>query len=94
MLNSFDEMVLSIIRRLSNPYSELMHDNFCTELRAQGGLQKKRSRALCIISEELQRVYTKDVVVLIDEYDSPMHSAIEYDYAIPVCSFILLNYLN
>jgi hypothetical protein len=90
MLSSFDEMVLEFLECSSNPYSDLTRDNFCTPLRAPGALQQMRTRALRFISRELQRVYTKGVVVLIDEYDLPMHSAIEHGYADLVCSFILL----
>jgi hypothetical protein len=45
---------------------------------------------LKILLCELQRVYQKPVVVLIDKYDLPMHSTIEHGYAALVHSFILL----
>jgi hypothetical protein len=90
MLISFDTRVLNILRRLSNPYSDLMGNDFCAELREPGALQAMRSDALNILSWELRRVYQKPVVVLIDEYDSPMHSAIDHGYAALVRSFILL----
>ena len=89
MLSCFDENVLVLLESLSNPYSDLMHDNFCAQLRGHGGVQARRGFALKILSQELRRVYQKPVVVLIDEYDSPMHSAIEYGYAPLVRSFIL-----
>jgi hypothetical protein len=90
MLNSFDDMVLETLGSLSHPYSDLMDDDFCTELRGPGALQARRRNALKILSRELQRVYQKRVVVLIDEYDSPMDSAIRHGYATSVRSFILL----
>ena len=90
MLILFDMMVLEIIRRLCNPYSDLVDDNFCKELLGPGALEARRRSALKILTRELQRVYQKRVVVLIDEYDSPMHSAIEHGYAVLVRSVILL----
>jgi Predicted AAA-ATPase len=90
MLVLFDAMVLEIIGSLCNPYSDLVDDNFCNELREPGALEPRRSNALKILTRELRRVYQKPVVVLIDEYDSPMHSAIEHGYAGLVCSVILL----
>ena len=90
MLSYFDVKVLNILERLSNPYSDLMDNDFCTKLRGPGALQARRTDALNILSWELRRVYQKPVVVLVDEYDSPMHSAIEHGYAALVRSFILL----
>jgi hypothetical protein len=89
MLSYFDTKVLNILERLSNPYSDLMDNDFCTKLREPGALQARRTNALNILSWELRRVYKKPVVVLVDEYDSPMHSAIEHGYAALVRSFIL-----
>ena len=90
MLISFDMMVLEIIESSCSPYSDLGGDNFCKELRGPGALAKRRSFALKILTRELERVYQKQVVVLIDEYDSPIHSSIEYGYATLVRSIILL----
>lgn len=90
MLISFDTTVLELIGSLYNPYSDLADKNFCKELLGPGALESRRSRALKILTRELQRVYQKSVVVLVDEYDSPMHSAIEHGYAPAVCSVILL----
>jgi hypothetical protein len=67
-----------------------MDNNFCMELRGPGALQVRRSCALEVLSWELWRVYQKPVVVLIDKYDLPMHSAIEHGYAALLRSFILL----
>jgi hypothetical protein len=86
MLILFDAMVLQII----NAYSDLVGDNFCKEFRGPGALERRRGFALKILTWELQRVYQKRVVVLIDEYESPMDSAIEHGYAALVCSVILL----
>jgi hypothetical protein len=90
MLIFFDAKVLNILGRLSNPYRDLVDNDFCTELRGPGALQARRTNALKILSRELRRVYQKPVVVLIDEYDSLMHSAIEHGYGPLVRSFILL----
>jgi len=93
MLDGFDMMVIGILRGLSNPYDGLMDKNFldfCKELRQPGAMQVWRKRVLEFVSQELRKVYRKPVVVLIDEYDSPMHSAIEHGYAALVRSFILL----
>lgn len=81
MLSYFDTKVLNILERLSSPYSDLLDNDFCTKLRGPGALQARRTNALNILSWELRRVYQKPVVVLVDEYDSPMHSAIEHGYA-------------
>ncbi|KAF8326436.1 hypothetical protein F5887DRAFT_1084531 [Amanita rubescens] len=81
MLSSFDMMVREIIGSLCSPNSDLVDQNFCKELRGPGALEQRRGNALKILSRELLRVYQQDVVVLIDEYDLPMHSAIEHGYA-------------
>jgi hypothetical protein len=47
-----------------------------------------RSKAFQTLSEKLRTAYGQRVIVLIDEYDSPMHVAIENDYANSVRSFI------
>ena len=89
MLSSFDVMVREIIRSLCSQDSDLVDKNFCDNLRGPA-LEENRGNALNILSWELLRVYQREVVVLIDEYDSPMHSAMEHDYATMVCSVILL----
>ncbi|KIM76603.1 hypothetical protein PILCRDRAFT_91525 [Piloderma croceum F 1598] len=58
-----------------------MGNDFCAELCEPGALQAMRSDALNIISWELRRVYQKPIVVLINKYDSLMHSAIDHGYA-------------
>ena len=90
MLNSFDGLVAERLRSLSYPFKDLMGNDFCIKLHAPGAIQAKRGNALTILSWELQRVYKKPVVVLIDEYDTPIHSAIECSYSIEVCSSVLL----
>ena len=90
MLISFDMMVREIIESSCSLYSDLGDDIFCKELRGPGALEKRRSFALKMVTRELERVHQKQVVVLIDEYDSPIHSAIEYGYATLVRSIILL----
>ena len=89
MLSSFDVMVREIIRSLCSQNSDLVDKNFCENIRGPA-LEENRGNALNILSWELLRVYQREVVVLIDEYDSPMHSAIEHGYAAMVCSVILL----
>ena len=89
MLASFDEMVLTIFKNLSAPYSDLTEDGFCETSHAPEALQARRGLALMIISWELQRVYDRPVVVLIDNYDLPMHCATEHDFSSNVCFFIL-----
>ena len=81
MLTSFDERIRVILGSLSSPYSDLVDDDFCMELRGPGAVQERRRFALKILSRELRRVYQMPVVVFIDEYDSPMHSAIEHSYS-------------
>ena len=88
LLILLDAMVLEIFGSLCNPYSDLVDDNFCNELRGPGALEPRRSNALKILTQELWRVYQKRVVVLIDKYDSPMHSAIEHSHATLVRSVI------
>lgn len=63
MLILFDAMVLEIIGSLCNPYSDLVDDNYCKELRGPGALEPRRSNALKILTRELRRVYQKRVVV-------------------------------
>ena len=86
MLTAFDKNVHQIIEGLSYPYSDLTDDKFCMRLRGPGAVQERRRHALTIISRELYRVYDKRVIVLIDEYDSPVLSAIQHGYVVDVCS--------
>jgi hypothetical protein len=90
MLTCFDSMILALLPTLTAPYSDIPEDEFCKSLCAPGALQRRRDSALMIISQELRRVYDRPVVVLIDDYDSPMHCAIEHGFSSDVRSFILL----
>jgi hypothetical protein len=90
MLASFEVQIVNVLEKLTNPYTELMERDFCKELRRPGALQERKKNALMVISRELRRVYKKPVVVLIDEYDSPMHSAMEHGYAASVRPILLL----
>jgi hypothetical protein len=83
-------MILALLPTLTAPYSDIPEDEFCKSLCAPGALQRRRDSALMIISQELRRVYDRPVVVLIDDYDSPMHCAIEHGFSSDVRSFILL----
>lgn len=94
MLISFDAMVLETIGSLCYPYSDFVYENFWEELLGSGALGSRRGRSLKIITRELRRVYQKSVVVLIDEYDSPMHSAIELGYVAAVHSVTILLYCS
>jgi Predicted AAA-ATPase len=84
-----DEFDLMVSRLLDDISDDLMNDQFCARLRGPEA-SKKRSQALAIITEQLAIAYEQRVVVLIDEYDAPMHSALEHDYTTAVRSFILL----
>ena len=93
MLDRFDKMVIRQLRDLSNPYDGLMDKNFLDfyeKLLRPSALASCRDEILATISQELRKVHQNPVVVLIDEYDSPMHSAIEYGYATLVRYFNLL----
>jgi Predicted AAA-ATPase len=90
MLTSFDDKVLRIVRSLANAHNPLMTTpfiHFLEELSQPGALEARRHGALEVISQNLRDVYEKRIIVLIDEYDSPMHSAIEHGYAPSVRSF-------
>jgi hypothetical protein len=94
--DTIDAIVGDIIEsfRLSNRYNDLVDVNFCQqpELRYKSwDLEPAwRINALKILTWELQRVYQKSVVVLIDDYDLYTRSAIEHGYAALVCPVILL----
>jgi len=83
MLNSFDTM----IRQEVFEYAQIFQDGIVDEVHIkwyQDVLQHPRlwSRfALKRISQALKSAYKQSVVVLLDEYDAPMHDAIENGYA-------------
>ena len=87
MLTTFDKNVHQIIEDLSYPYSDLTDDKFCMRLRRPGAVQERRRHVLTVVSQELHRVYDKRVIVLIDECDSPILSALQHGYAAEVCFF-------
>ena len=95
MLKCFGSMVNRLLKELSEQYEAFFEDGkFCKQLIGpKASTPKDDIYALNIISCELQRVYKKSVVVLIDEYNAPMNSAIEHNYTTVVSlaySFILL----
>lgn len=77
MLASFD----AVIRQTLYDISHLVDDTFREAVLERGGLERDRVIILQLISKALHKFCNKRVVVLIDEYDSPMHSAIEHGYA-------------
>ncbi|KIL58636.1 hypothetical protein M378DRAFT_311289 [Amanita muscaria Koide BX008] len=84
MQTSFDAIVIRILKDLSNPIDGVLDQNFllfCDQLYHEQGLLHPRGTVLQVISQILQRVFIMPVVVLIDEYDTPIHSAIEHNYA-------------
>ena len=90
MLARFDMAVIEILEDLIRSSGGIMNEslvNFHTTLCQPGAMQGRRDRVLKTVSRYLQEIYEKPVVVLIDEYDSPMHSAIEHGYFLRVRSF-------
>jgi hypothetical protein len=84
LLASFDSMIDSMIEHLTNPFDGIVDPAFidwCRRLCNPQTLHLKRGRALRLISIALQKIYNQAVVILIDEYDSPIHTAIENGYA-------------
>ena len=93
MLARFDMIVNEMLQGLSNRYDGLMDKKFlefCRGLEQPRAMQCQRDMVLRAVSQELRNIYGKPVFVLINDYDTPMRSAIEYDYATAVCSLILL----
>jgi len=87
LLSRFDQEVREILAVLCYPNSDIKREEFCVDLRAPGAENQWRDRALKVISHELQRVYRRPVVVLVDEYDAPMHSALEHNYCTAASEF-------
>ncbi|KAM6503872.1 AAA-ATPase-like domain containing protein [Amanita muscaria] len=84
MQTSFDAIVIRILKDLSNPTDGVPDQSFllfCDKLYHEQVLLHPRGTVLQVISQILQKVFMKPVVVLIDEYDTPIHSAIEHNYA-------------
>jgi hypothetical protein len=97
LLTSFDSMIDGILERLTNPFDGIVDPTFvdwCRRLSDPPTLQVKRGRALWLISIALQKFYNQAVVILIDEYDSPMHTAIENGYAPLVPCSLLFRFLG
>ena len=93
LLASFDSMIASTVVELSNPFHGIVDSTFvdwCRRISTSQNLQVHRDRVLRMISVALQGLYNQAVVVLIDEYDAPMHSAIEHGYAHMVPPFFIL----
>jgi hypothetical protein len=87
MLTSFDELI-------REQFLKLVRDGIIDEghIKLYQPITQEplnwRRIALKILSEALQIAYKQSVVVLIDEYDTPMHSAIENGYADLVRVFV------
>ncbi|KAF5383030.1 hypothetical protein D9615_004908 [Tricholomella constricta] len=90
MLTSFHEMVLYLIDDpLSHIFVKGVLDRRFMEWREkiERGGEPRLEKALQTLSEALYDAYKQRVVVLCDEYDSPMHNAIEGGYADLASSF-------
>ena len=83
MLKSFDKLVVEKLRARRGELDGTLEQDFLKHP------ELYRKRIFKRLSEELQIAYNEDVIVLIDEYDSPMHVAIENNYANSVWHFIL-----
>ena len=95
LLASFDSMIASTVDQIINPFNGIVDPTFidwCRRMSNSQTLQIQRDRALRMISSALQGLYNQAVVVLIDEYDSPMNSAIENGYAHRVPPFLILPF--
>jgi hypothetical protein len=82
MLNSFDHLAVKEIRARSC----FLGNNLEQDYLLYPGFH--RNRIFQTLSELLRIAYNQRVIVLIDEYDSPMHVAIENGYGNSVWSFI------
>ena len=95
LLTSFDQTIVQVLDMLSHPFNGIADRNFiewCRWLSKPQNLQDRRGRALQSISVALQIFYNQPVVVLIDEYDSPMHTAIENGYAPLVLLLVIIPF--
>jgi hypothetical protein len=92
MLANFDQAIILILDELMNPFDGITDKAFISFFKNNDSnfLRTRRGIMLRLISEMLRRLYGKPVVVLIDEYDSPMHSAIAHGYAVEVRYCVLL----
>jgi hypothetical protein len=95
LLTSFDLMIVQMLDLLSHPFNGITDGDFidwCRWLSEPQNLQVRRGRALQSISVTLRRFYDQPIVVLIDEYDSPMHTAIENGYAPLVLPLVIIPF--
>jgi Fe-S cluster biosynthesis and repair protein YggX len=83
MLNSFDGLVVYELGKRRR----LLDGTFEQEYIQYPELY--RNRAFQTLSEKLWTAYGQRVIVLIDEYNSPMHVAIENGYANSVWSYFI-----
>jgi hypothetical protein len=87
-------MVMAMAKKLTDTSNGLLAQlfrDFLKEYLEANNRDIQRPRALEEMSHILYAYYDKRIIVLIDECDTPMHSAIEHNYAEKVC-FILLLY--
>jgi len=90
MLKSFDRVLYKELRKRAGLFRDSTLDPLYTrwyELVSKDP-KPQRETAFKTLSEALRVAYNRRVVVLIDEYDSPMHCAIENGYADLVWSFV------
>ena len=64
---------------------------WCRSLSNPQKLPNKRGVVLEILSTALWKLYEQRVVILIDEYDSPMRCGIEHGYATDVPPFVTIS---
>jgi hypothetical protein len=90
MLISFDEMIREEFFKRTALFRDGIVDEAYIEMYRHITHEPHNWRriALRILSEALQIAYKQSVVVLIDEYDAPMHSAMENGYADLVRVFV------
>jgi hypothetical protein len=84
-------MILELLDNLSHLFVDAIvnrvHTNWGGLVSGNEPLRDRMYRMPQRLSTVLRDAYQKGVVVLIDEYDSPMHSAIVNDYAVIVPQF-------
>ena len=97
LLASFDKMIVKMVGKLLNPYngiSDRIFVDWCRSSFDPQNLPNNRDAALEILSTALWTIYDQHVIVLIDEYDSPMHCAINYGYATKVPAFVTIPFFE
>ena len=90
--NSFDTVILDIAGELKrhNPLLAQEIANFLQPYENVDTRATWRLGALKQLSQILHQYYDKRVIVLIDEYDTPMHHAIRHGYTTAVCFILIL----